>query len=168
MSAPPGNEFWKQRSKHGRDKIFATPEIMWEAAQEYFTWCEENPLIEIDFRGKDAQKVDLPKMRAFTQEGLCLFLDVNTKYFNEFEKRLTEMPELTDEQRKGFSDVITRIREVIRVQKFTGAAAGFLNPVIISRDLGLKDQTENTQHIVVPDLTPEQRLKFKEDFESKY
>lgn len=128
-----GNQFWKQRSKHGRDKIFATPEIMWEAACEYFQWCEQNPLIEIDYRGKDADRVELPKMRAFTLQGLCLFLGVNTKYFNEFEKTADG----------DFSEIVTRIRETIYEQKFTGSAAGFLNPNIIARDLGLKDHTKS-------------------------
>ena len=31
------------RSKHGRDKLFATPELLWDAACEYFQWCDENP-----------------------------------------------------------------------------------------------------------------------------
>ena len=43
MAAPKGNKFWMLRSKHGRDKLFATPELLWEAACEYFQWCDENP-----------------------------------------------------------------------------------------------------------------------------
>jgi hypothetical protein len=43
MAAPKGNQFWMLRSKHGRDKLFATPEALWEAACEYFQWCDENP-----------------------------------------------------------------------------------------------------------------------------
>lgn len=42
MAAPKGNQFWMLRSKHGRDKLFATPEALWEAACEYFQWCDEN------------------------------------------------------------------------------------------------------------------------------
>ena len=38
MAAPKGNQFWMLRSKHGRDKLFATPEALWEAACEYFQW----------------------------------------------------------------------------------------------------------------------------------
>ena len=41
MAAPKGNQFWMLRSKHGRDKLFATPEALWEAACEYFQWCDE-------------------------------------------------------------------------------------------------------------------------------
>lgn len=138
MGAPKNNEFWKLRSKHGRDKIFKTPQLMWEAACEYFTWCENNPLIEIDYKTsmKTIRKIKIPKMRPFTLQGLCLYLHVNTVYFNQFESSLKGKK---DDLSKDFSKVLTRIREIIYDQKFTGAASGFFNPSIISRDLGLKD-----------------------------
>ena len=131
MAAPTGNEFWKIRAKHGRDKLFEKPDELWEAACEYFQWCEQNPLMEVDFRGKDAEQVKLPKMRAFTWEGLELFLDIHS--LRDYKKN----PDYKD-----FSQVITRIEKVIYNQKFTGAAAGFLNPNIIARDLGLADKRE--------------------------
>ncbi len=136
MPAPKGNEFWKLRATHGRDKIFEHPDHLWESACEYFEWCENNPLIEIDFRGKDADQVELPKMRSFTWEGLELFLDISS--LREYKKN----PEYKD-----FSQIITRIEKIIYNQKFTGAAAGFLNPNIIARDLGLKDKSEITADI---------------------
>lgn len=133
MAAPVGNQFWKLRSKHGRDKLFSTPEALWEAACEYFDWCDANPLIEIDFRGKDAVEVKLPKMRAYTWEGLELYLDIH---------RLRDYK--TNPTYKEFSPVIARITDIIYNQKFTGAAAGFLNPNIIARDLGLSDKKDLT------------------------
>lgn len=140
MSAPIGNRFWEQRSKHGRDTLFASPELMWEAACEYFKWCEDNDLKEVDFRGKDADEVELPKARVFTMQGLCRHLDCNTDYFRQFKHNLK-----SDQQ--GFSWVITRIEETIYEQKFTLAAAGFLNANIISRDLGLVDKTDNNHKV---------------------
>lgn len=134
-AAPSENQFWKLRSKHGRDALFESPEAMWDAACEYFEWCESNPLMEIDFRGKDASEVEIPKMRAFTMQGLCRYLDCNTEYFRQFEDRLRD-------DQKDFSRVITRIKEAVYEQKFTGAAAGFLNPNIIARDLGLIDKKD--------------------------
>jgi hypothetical protein len=125
VGAPKENQFWKLRSTHGREKLFATPDLMWDAACEYFEWCEENPLIEIDFRGKDSDEVRIPKMRPYTLQGLCRYLDCNTVYFNQFEKALREKD---DEMSKGFSQIVTRIREAVYEQKFSGAAAGFLNP----------------------------------------
>lgn len=132
MGAPKGNQFWKQRSKHGRDKIFETPEHLWEAACEYFEWCDENPLIEIDYKGKDNEMVNYPKMRAYTWQALELFLDIDS--LREYK---------TNPNYKDFSQVITRIDKIIYSQKFEGAAAGFLNPNIIARDLGLADKTQN-------------------------
>jgi hypothetical protein len=68
-------------------------------------------------------------------QGLCRYLDCNTDYFRQFKSKLDEDPQ-------GFSWVITRIKETIYEQKFTGAAAGFLNANIISRDLGLIDKKD--------------------------
>ena len=88
--------------------------------------------MEVDFRGKDASQVELPKMRAFTIHGLCSYFDTNSAWFRQFRAANHE----------GFSTILTRIEDIIYNQKFTGAAAGFLNPNIIARDLGLKDKTE--------------------------
>jgi len=137
-----GNSFWEQRSKHGREKLFQTPELMWEAAKEYFEWCEANPLIEIDYKGKDADRVEIPKLRAFTLHGLCLYLDCNTQYFKTFKAQLRE----NDEYKSDFNTVITRIEEIIYNQKFTGAAAGFLNPNIIALVITLSSYTYNSSY----------------------
>jgi hypothetical protein len=133
MAAPKGNQFWLLRSKHGRDKIFSSPDVLWDAACEYFQWCEDNPLIELDFRGKDAVPVELPKMRAFTWSGLELFL-----HGHEL-KNYRNNPAYED-----YFQILTRIEQVMYNQKFTGAAVNMLNPSIIARDLGLKEQTDNT------------------------
>lgn len=164
MAAPKGNQFWKLRSKHGRDKLFETPALLWEAACEYFEWCDNNPFYEaeqIKQVGKgyiDEQSgqyvepnriVELPKMRPYTIQGLCLYLDCNTKYFNDFEDALKQKD---DQQSKDFSEIVTRIRDVIYNQKFSGAAAGFLNANIIARDLGLADKKEIDQKTIVVDV----------------
>ncbi len=141
MAATKGNQFWKQRSRHGRDKIFASPLIMLRAAEKYFTWCDNNPIIETQFfnRGKyGVQSVEVPHMRPYTITALCIYLGVNTRYFNDFKKRL----DLNKKIDKDFSTVITRIEEIIYSQKFQGAAAGFFNANIIARDLGLTDKKE--------------------------
>lgn len=147
MGAPKGNEFWKLRSKHGMDKLFATPELMWEAATEYFQWCEDNPFQKAEAKVisggyKEPGSVEiasLPYMRPFTIQGLCLYFDCNVQYLAQFEAKLDGK---TDELSKGFALVITRIREIIYNQKFSGAASGFFNANIIARDLGLADKKE--------------------------
>lgn len=133
MAAPKGNKFWEARAKHGRDKIFSTPEILWESAVEYFEWVEDNPLMEAKLVTANGQPVleELPKMRAMTIEGLSLFMGVDTTTWYDYAKQ------------EDFSPIARRITNVIRDQKFTGASAGFLNANIIARDLGLKEATSN-------------------------
>ena len=133
MGAPLGNQFWKNRSSHGREKLFSSPEILWQEACRYFEWCDNNPLIEVDYKGKDADRVDIPHMRAYTWNGLEVFLDINS--LREYK---------TNELYKDFSQVISRIGKIIDTQKFEGAAAGLLNANIIARDLGLSDKQELT------------------------
>ncbi len=143
-----GNQFWKARSKHGRDKIFKTPNMLFRAACEYFQWVEDNPLMEsklVSFQGKSVIE-EVPLMRAMTMEGLTRHLRVNTVYFSQFESAL----DLDVELDKDFSTVINNIREIIKDQKFTGASAGLLNPNIIARDLGLKDVKEVNGDILNP------------------
>ena len=68
MAAPTGNKFWMLRSKHGRDKLFSTPELLWEAACEYFQWCDENPWLSkkavqktVPVKRKKGKKVETVK-----------------------------------------------------------------------------------------------------------
>jgi hypothetical protein len=146
MAAPKKNEFWKQRSKHGRDKIFSSPEVLMEAAKEYFQYVIDNPLYETIVQS--GKEFTLPKMRAMSIEALCIFLDISTQTFHDYADN-------KDGRYKDFIDVTTRIKEVLKIQKFEGAAAGFLNANIIARDLGLKEQTDNvnrnTSEIIVQD-----------------
>ena len=138
MGAPKGNQFWKLRSKHGRDKLFSTPELLWEAACEYFQWCDDNPLKEekaFHFQGKIV-KDQTNKLRAYTLHGLCLYLDCSTQFFRNFQQN--------NKDAKDFMAVITRIKETIYNQKFQGASADLLNANIIARDLGLADKVDKT------------------------
>ena len=137
----PGNQFWQIRSKHGRDKLFKTPELLYEACCEYFKWCDENPFLEeIAFSTKDGiKKSTLTKLRPYTIQGLVGYLNASVNYLNQFEESLKDKK---DKESSDFSLIITRVREAIYNQKFSGAASGFFNSNIIARDLGLQDKSE--------------------------
>lgn len=139
MAAPAGNRFWEQRSKHGRDKIFSNADMLWKESVRYFTWCEENPLIEIDYRGKDATMVELPKVRAFTLKGLCMFLHVNEDFMHQFRNTCAGR---SDPESQDFSRIISNIFDTIFMQKFTAAAAGFLKENLIARETGLAEKSQ--------------------------
>ena len=133
MAAPKGNRFWEARSSHGRKPIFATPEDLWEACQEYFAWVEDNPLWEdkvTSYQGENKHE-PIAKMRAMTLDGLCIFLDIDESTWRK-----------NYSTNEDFILVTTRVEKIIRTQKFTGAAADLLNPNIIARDLGLADKAE--------------------------
>lgn len=139
MGAPIGNDFWTARSKHGREKLFTSPEILWEAACEYFTWCKNNPWFRTEYIGKEAIEVKIPIERPFTLIGLCVFLGVSSSYFRVFKSTLKEAD-------KEYLTVITRIEEIIYTQQFEGATVGVFKENIISRNLGLKDNTDITSN----------------------
>lgn len=145
MAAPKGNQFWKLRSKHGRDKLFASPKLLWEAACEYFQWCVENPLKQQKvFNNKgEIVRTDLSLMRAFTIKGLCFYLNCNEAYFRIFKNQNSED--------KDFNTVIEDIESTIYRQKFEGAASGLLNTNIIARDLGLSDKKEHSGKVQLID-----------------
>ena len=132
MAAPKGNKFWERRSTHGRKPIFASPDDLWDAATQYFIYVDTHPLYEykaFQHLGKIKTK-KLPIIRAMTLAGLCLYLDISRQAFAQYREA------------KDFITVTDQILDVIRSQKFEGAAGGLLNANIIARDLGLVDKTE--------------------------
>lgn len=163
MAAPEGNQFWKQRSKHGRDKLFETPELLWDAACEYFHWCEENPFHQNEAKvtsnggneGSSIEMAEIPRMRPFTLHGLCLYCDCSTSYFRAFKST-------ANASHKDFLTVIEKIEEVIYNQKFSGAASGFFNANIIARDLGLKDSSAIDHSGAIGTTPPPDLSKFSD------
>lgn len=136
MAAPKSNQFWRNRSSHGRDKLFESSELLWEAAQEYFNWCDSHPWYKIEAnknpKGPKAKElIKVPTAIPYTLSGLCVYLDASEKWWQNFRKN--------ENLSQDILYVITRVEEIIRNQKFTGAAVGAFNANIISRDLGLRD-----------------------------
>jgi hypothetical protein len=132
MAAPKGNRFWEARSSHGRNPIFKKPDELWTACLEYFEWVEANPLKEekaTQYQGVFV-KDTVNKMRAMTIGGLCIFLDICQNTWTNYKEN------------EDFLRVINKVEDIIRDQKFSGAAADLLNPNIIARDLGLKDESK--------------------------
>jgi len=144
MAAPKGNQYWRARTKHGRDKLFSTKEVLWDACCEYFDWVEENPIQETVIYQGQVGVDTLPKMRAMTVTGLCLFLDCDLDTWAKYKADV------------DFIGVIKKAEAVIYSQKFSGAAAGQLNPNIIARDLGLADKKEHTGSLDINQLTDAQ------------
>ena len=132
MAAPKGNQFWKARSKSGRDKIFATPEALWTAAVEYFEWSDANPLKEqkaTQFQGEFIYG-EVTKMRAMTISAFCRFVHIDPTTWADYKIR------------EDFIRITREIESIIYDQKFTGAAADLLNANLIARELGIAEKKE--------------------------
>ena len=136
----PGNQFWRLRnhSSCGPAPKFETADDLWQAAVAYFEWVEENPLQEeklFHFQGS-ITRAEVSKMRAMTIAGLCLHMGVSETAWHGWRQEGGQY------YRPDLAETAATIDAIIREQKFTGAAADLLNPVIIARDLGLSDKSE--------------------------
>lgn len=143
MAAPKGNNFWKLRSKHGRDKIFKDPDLFIKEAYKYFENCNKNPWYknEVIKSGLNVgQIVKVPTQRPYTIKGLCIYLGITEKTFLNYEK---------DKNYKDFFQVFTHVREIIENNQLEGATVGAYNANIIGRLLGLSDKQEVDQKQVI-------------------
>ena len=132
---PKGNNYWLKRATvAGAERVFASPAALASSCEEFFEHITSSPLYEAKLTSYQGinELVNVPKMRAATVNGLCFFLGIATSTWYEYSKR--------DE----FTTLCAAVGEMIREQKFAGAAAGLLKEGIITRDLGLVDKTEQT------------------------
>ena len=113
---------------------YQSPEEFLAAAISYFEWAESNPIQEetINFYKGAVIRADVNKMRPFTKHGLATYLGIPLSRLDTFKKR------------EGWAEVVELIEQAIYDQKFTGAAAGMLNPGLITRDLGIAEKKEIT------------------------
>ena len=132
-----GNKLWNLREYPGRPKLFQTPEEMWDAAVEYFDWCENNSLSEEKVFCNQGEIINgsVVHMRAMTIQGLCLHMGISDECFSDYSKR------------PDYVGIVEHIRHCIYEQKLSGAAAGLLNASIVSRELGLADKQEIDQNV---------------------
>lgn len=129
-------DFWTHRLKRGErtEEAFAHPQMLADAAKEYFDWAYENPLQEEKvFSNKDGiEYASVNKMRAFSLPGFLTFIGI-TKARWEKLKAL-----------EVFASTCEAIDLIMYTQKFEGAAAGLLNANVISREIGLSEKHELT------------------------
>ena len=137
MAAPKGNQFWKNIDPKdiGRNKIFESPDDLWDKACGYFAECDGRPLLSREYT--ESAKGTFTKITEhaipYTWEGLYVFISITT--LDNYK---------ADEE---FLGIISHIGNIIRNQKFVGAAAGLFNSNIIARDLGLSDKREDNGNL---------------------
>jgi hypothetical protein len=142
-----GNQFWKLRTKVGRDKLFADPELLMEEACLYFDWCDRNPMhrVELVKHQGEANQVNVPLGRAYTMDGLTLYLGVTGSYFRTAMGNLRTKIEAgrATGQEVELLATMERIQQTCRDQNVAGAAVGIFKEGLVARIHGIADKIEN-------------------------
>ncbi len=151
------NRWWMARGRHGRFAMFeATPEGVQQfedTVADYFEWYEAHPLLEAKAFAYEGEVTiaHVPKLRVMTESSLASFIGVSERTLREWKS-----------SRPDLAPVLLNACQRIRDQKFHGAASGFFNAMIISRDLGLAEKHEHSGPdggpitSVTSEMTPEE------------
>lgn len=177
--APPGNQFWKVRAKHGRDILFFDAELLREAAQEYFEWCDKNPLYKVEqTTGKQKPVYDeesgewvvtppltwIPEQRPYTVVGFCRFVDCSESWLRDFRRRAAARGE------DDFSAVINWIYNTINAHQQEGALQGMYNANLTARLQGIADTSKQEIKAEITDKTedPFKKMTYAELYELRH
>ena len=105
-----GNQYHKLATHTGRPKRYTTPDELWKAATDYFTWCTTTPVIV--YRSRRGKLVPVFKNREMSLKDLYKWLGIcNLCYY----KKLPD-----------FTRKVGRIHNVINWYNYVQAAAGFI------------------------------------------
>lgn len=127
-------ELWEIHRKFPGQRVFQTPEDMWDKAVEYFEWVKARAVAtEITVDKKTGEKTEISHAPVvFHLSSFFAFVGMTRRTFLDYE------------QRPGFEDVTAHIREVIRTNQFDGAAVNLYNAGLIAKEIGLADRVEAT------------------------
>lgn len=130
------NQLWKLRSKHGRNKLFETPELLLESALEYFEWCDNNPWIKTESTKTEKGYIEkeIPTPRPYSRSGWFIYIGCSYGWLKEFKKKCND----------DFLLVIEQVENIIDTQQREGATVGSFNANIIARMQGLRDNSDVT------------------------
>lgn len=120
-----------------KSKYIETPEKLWELFSAYVAKEASNPMLKVEYVGKDGNKVNTPLQVPITFEGFeCYLADEGII------QDLGDYSKNDDNRYLDYAPIITRIRKNCFVQNFKGASVGLFNANIIAKKLGLIEKTE--------------------------
>jgi hypothetical protein len=126
-------------------KYIETPEKMWDLFLAYKEEIKTNPIRVEDYVGKDGDRVYREKDRPLTIEGFKNYCRRNVGCVNQY---LVNQDNLYDD----YITICSHIKDEIRQNQIEGGMVGIYNPSITQRLNNLKEQTENTNTISIPQL----------------
>lgn len=136
------NQLWKL-AKGGRRAIISDATELWQKAVNYFEWCDGNPLTkgELVKHQGDAEEFAVTLGRPYSMDALTIYAGVSASYFRTRKGELGDKAELNTATPAELDllDTIALIENVVRNQRFEGAAVGLFKENLISRVDGYAD-----------------------------
>lgn len=132
-----------------KHKYIESPEKMWELFEEYVIHEKKNPMLKVEYVGRDGKKVDTRLDVPITFMGFELYL--------QDENVIQDLGDYVSDKSsryKEYATIITRIQNNCYHQNFKGASVNLFNANLIARKLGLVDK-QHTEIKVDPPIFPE-------------
>lgn len=142
-----GNQLWKLRTKHGRNRLFSDALALYTEARRYFEWCDKNPRAKAEIVKSKLEwdDIDVPLKRPYLMTGLGTYLFVSANYFPQVERELTDKLDggIITASEADLLGVIRWIRQTVFNEQLEGALTGQYNALIIARLNGMADTINN-------------------------
>lgn len=147
----------------GIHKKIESPEKLLEYFRQYKDYEENNRLHKIEYVGREGMRVETPLHYPLSMEAFKSWLFVNGIISD-----LSDYVKNKDGRYSDFTPIITHIKEFIFAHNFKGASVQLLNPNLIARQLGIKEQTDVTSdnekiHSLTKEITVNVVLPKEED-----
>lgn len=123
----------------GIHKKIESPEKLLEYFREYKEHEEKNRLHKIEYVGREGMRVETPLHYPLSMEGFKSWL-----FMNGIISDLSDYVKNKGERYDNFAPIVTHIKEFIFAHNFKGASVQLLNPNLIARQLGIKEQADVT------------------------
>ena len=133
MPAPKGNKF--AVGNKGTEKKF-TPEQWQKKIDEYFSFCDNNPLFKneaLKSGDRAGEIIRIPAARPYLIEGLCNYANIHPQTFYNY---------LEKEGYEEYFEITARARNRIFQQNIENGYIGAYDSNLVSRKLGLADKKE--------------------------
>lgn len=145
-----GNQLWKLRTKHGRDRLFGDAALLWDEACKYFDWADRHPREKVElvkYKG-EASEAEVPLGRMYSMHELTVYLGVSGSYFRTAKGELREKIEKSKATAAEVEllETIERIEGVIQADQISGAAVGIYATQLVNRLNGLSDNVNVTNN----------------------
>lgn len=146
----------------GKHKYIESPEKLLEYFKQYKQFEEDNKLHKREYVGKEGTPVDTPLHYPITMEAFETWL-----FNNDIIQTLSDYISNKNKAYDDYSAILTHIRREIYAHNFRGASVQLLNPSLIARQLGIKDQQETINYNKDLKLTVEEARRLAKELDDE-